>query len=176
MGELTRGYDRWCEFIDEMWELTRAYHRWSEFIDEMTALDGTDWQRLGSDPSFGFEQAETFWLMRDTDPHHIYERFYECIDALMFIENEGKNALPFRDRGGRRYNLVKTFPYLAFANQHTLAELRTLARLNLADLPNSDCKIVWVMAIEATRRLGFNSFAVKSPMNDDVLRQIKSFV
>jgi hypothetical protein len=62
--------------------------------------------------------------------------------------------------------------------KYTLAKLRTLARENHAAYPQRCArhKISWAIAYHLSLRWGFNHFAVKSQLNDDVLTKIKSFL
>jgi hypothetical protein len=180
------------ELYEDYEEIQFAYEDWTEFIDKMNSTnlswvmkqyrrDGVDWNDLGRPDFTGLGYAGAIWCNRNTlntVAREIYDRFPKCIDALMYIESFGLE-LPRRDFTGQIYNLVKTYPYIQTAKQHTLPELRELVRLNHVPavcIPQTRCKMVWVIALQMSRPWGFNTFAIKSQMNDDVLAKIKSFV
>lgn len=164
-------------------KVERAYMEWLLFKQKMcqTKLPGfpdLDWSQLGH-PSFeGAKYAEqiqrTLCKGVPTTPEtipllRICDRFMRCISGLIFIhylENYGIPSMS-ADPYFVAYQLV------SFTGK-SLAELQTLARLN--HLAPSDNKFEMARGIHLSRRWGFNTFAVKSQMNDDVLSKIKSFV
>lgn len=180
------------ELYEDHEDLEYAYDDWNDFIRTMNRTnltwiikprrrDNVDWNDLGRPDFAGLSYAHAIWCNRNTRntiAREIYDSYPKCIDALMYIESYGQQ-LPPRDHTGQIYNLVKTYPHIQYANQHTLPQLCALVRLNHVPriyIPDTRCKVVWAIAVQMSRKWGFNSFALKSKLNDDVLKQIKSFV
>jgi hypothetical protein len=59
---------------------------------------------------------------------------------------------------------------------YSLEEVKALVYKNHGIPPSSDHLVWWKYALLHTQRYGFNTFAIKSQLNDDVLAKIKSFV
>jgi len=165
----------------------RAYVEWLLFTETMRrtklpCFPEVDWTKMGYDTFEGAKYAERIqctWYdfetenkwTPDTYPlRRIYKRFTQCIQGLMFIHYLQRYG-PIHSTSVDPYYVA--YQLIPFATK-SLAELQTLARQNYL-APAGD-KFELARAIHLSRRWGFNTFAVKSPMNDDVLAKIKSFV
>lgn len=152
--------------------LETAYAEWLEFIDHMERTsDGTiRWDEIGTTTFAGLQQATTLWHQRETT--NVYLTYCKCICSLIFVKYFPQT---FPAPSAFIYGWVKTYHGLPLARR-PLTELQALARANYVwDVP-SVSPIVWALAVLETRRWGFNTFAVKSKLNDDVLKHIRGYV
>lgn len=96
-------------------------------------------------------------------------RYDKCIRALLRLDIS------------RRYGTTDTqCPYLISyevlpLTRLPLDELQTIARNNYV-AKISENRVEMALAVSKIRGWGFNTFAVRSKLNDDVLSKIKSFV
>jgi hypothetical protein len=96
---------------------------------------------------------------------------YDVIDCMIYPSN----LLPWVAKRLIPYKLA--YQVYVYHEIYTCGELKALVHKNHGIRPTQDNdKMLWAIAFVETQRYGFNTFAVKSPMNDDVLTKIKSFV
>jgi hypothetical protein len=154
--------------------MEEAYTLWLQFIQEMEPTENTiNWADIGTSAFRGSERITTLWGNRTTTDIDVYTKYCKCIWALIFVKHFPKTFPPDTSLC---YWSVKTYHGLELARR-PLTELRTLAHQNYVyECRESDSVIVLALAILGSRRWGFNTFAVKSPMNDDILAHIRSYV
>jgi hypothetical protein len=158
--------------------IQNAYMDWTMFMEEMmiTKLDGipskVDWRQLGNHAFPWVEYAATIQRKRFQckATQQIHNRYVYCIRGLMLLDYLKRyvNANPTSEDP-----YIIAYQYLPFSKL-SLRELQTTARLNYV-VSNGD-KFELAVAIRQSQKWGFNTFAMNSRLNDNVLSRIRSFV
>lgn len=102
-----------------------------------------------------------------------YERWFRQDGHMKFTTSILVNDIP---------SLIYSFyhtPPLEEIMQQPIEQLQPLVVLNHfpnEDLPDKAYKYYWAKAYLETKKWGFNTFALRSALNDDVLRHIRSYI
>jgi hypothetical protein len=180
-----------------MERITMAYAEWTEFVDRMEGIQlkdcpPVDWHQLGQ-PSFAvgsfakailrtimYDQTDNRLRVRagsafiDTPILQVDTQFDKCIKTMLRVDIIQRHGLHIMEE------YITNDPYLIAYQalslmRLSLEELQTIARNNYVSRVTEN-KREMALAVRMIRGWGFNTFAVRSRLNDDVLAKIKSFV
>lgn len=158
--------------------IQNAYTDWILFMDEMSHTNiecipsQVDWKQLGHNSFPWAKYASTIQKTRFQCQMtlQIHNRHVYCIRSLLLIDylQHYVNANPTSTDP-----YVIAYQYLPFSKLN-LTELQTMSRLNYI-VSNGD-KFELAVSIHQSKNWGFNTFAIKSYLNDNVLTKIRAFV
>lgn len=158
--------------------INNAYLDWKMFMEEMmkTKIDDippyVDWRQLGNDAFPWVKYVGTIQRKRfqSTAIRWIHDKYSYCIRSLMLLDYL-KHYVNVNPTSCDPY--IIAYQYLPFSKL-SLRELQTAARLNY--VVSSGDKFELAVAIHQSQNWGFNTFAVRSYLNDNVLAKINAFV
>lgn len=155
---------------------------WLESSPSVDRLGGNvNWNQLGIAPFKCEELIQRVFKQCWNHPvaKRIVAKHWRCITVIIMKNNN----FPDKDFDTRAFLVRPDLHAYAVIYQsmrftkYSRNKLETLIRLNHGTQPVlTRHKIGFAVAYNQTRNLGFNVFAVKSKLNDDVLSKIKSFV